>query len=72
MKKKTLIRQVIPSVIFIAVMITIKFLEGYFQLHWAKYGVFPRSLEGFLGIITSPFVHGDWKHVINNLSLIHI
>ena len=28
--------------------------------------MFPRSIEGFLGILTSPFIHGDWKHVFNN------
>ena len=66
MKKKVLVRQVVPSLLFVTVMITIKFLEDYFQVRWAKYGVFPRSLEGILGIITSPFIHGDWKHVFNN------
>ncbi len=66
MKKKALVRQVIPSLIFIAVIIAIKLLEDYFQLRWVKYGVFPRSLEGVLGIVFSPFIHGDWKHLFNN------
>lgn len=66
MKQKVLVRQVVPSLLFVVVMITIKLLEDYFQVRWAKYGVFPRSLEGVLGIITSPFIHGDWKHVFNN------
>ena len=66
MKKKVLFRQVVPSLLFVAIIITTKFLEEYLQVRWAKYGVFPRSLEGILGIITSPFIHGDWKHVFNN------
>tara|TARA_B100000900_G_scaffold40640_1_gene30433 strand:+ start:5505 stop:6140 length:636 start_codon:yes stop_codon:yes gene_type:complete len=66
MKKKALVRQVIPSLLFVTIMITIKFLEDYLQARLTKYGVFPRSLEGVLCIITSPFIHGDWKHVFNN------
>ena len=66
MKKKVLFRQVVPSLLFVTIIITTKFLEDYFQVRWTKYGVFPRSLEGALAIITSPFIHGDWKHVFNN------
>ena len=66
MKKKILFRQVVPSLLFVAIIITTKLLEDYFQVRWTKYGVFPRSLEGALAIITSPFIHGDWKHVFNN------
>jgi len=66
MKKKVLFRQVVPSLLFVAIIITTKFLEDSFQVRWTKYGVFPRSLEGALAIITSPFIHGDWKHVFNN------
>lgn len=30
------------------------------------YGVFPRTKEGALGILTYPFIHGDLNHIINN------
>lgn len=32
-----------------------------------RFGVFPRSMDGMLGIFTSPFVHGSWKHFFSNL-----
>lgn len=66
MSPKLLIRQVAPSLIFVALIIFVKILEEYFQLSLEKYGVFPRSIEGILGIITSPSIHGDWKHIFNN------
>ena len=66
MSLKFLFRQVVPSLIFVSVIITIKILEEYFQLRLEKYGIFPRSIKGILGIITSPFTHADWKHVFNN------
>ena len=66
MSPKLLIRQVAPSLIFVALIIFVKILEEYFQLSLEKYGVFPRSIEGILGIITSPSIHGDWTHIFNN------
>lgn len=31
-----------------------------------QFGVFPRRLFGLRGILTSPFVHGGFQHLINN------
>ena len=38
-------------------------LEDYPML---GYGIYPRAIEGLTGIVTAPFVHGDWNHLINN------
>ncbi len=35
-------------------------------LEFYSLGVFPRSVDGLLGIITSPFIHGDFQHLIAN------
>ncbi|SFC02817.1 Membrane associated serine protease, rhomboid family [Flexibacter flexilis DSM 6793] len=33
-------------------------------------GIFPRTVSGLLGIITSPFIHSDWEHLAaNSLSI---
>ena len=32
----------------------------------SQFGIFPREFNGSLGIITAPFVHGDWQHLISN------
>ena len=31
-----------------------------------KFGVLPRELSGLFGIVAMPFLHGDWKHIVNN------
>jgi len=31
-----------------------------------KFGVIPREFKGLFGIIAMPFLHGDWKHIVNN------
>lgn len=45
------------------------FLYDYnFNLNLYEYGVFPRKLEGLLGILTSPFIHStaNYSHLLNN------
>jgi membrane associated rhomboid family serine protease len=31
--------------------------------HW---GIFPREVDGLIGIITAPFIHGSWEHLSSN------
>lgn len=41
-------------------------VQWLFGLEFYSLGVFPRSVDGLLGIITSPFIHGDFQHLIAN------
>jgi membrane associated rhomboid family serine protease len=47
-------------------MWVIKLLEYIFVLDFKTFGIYPRQFESLRGIITSPFIHGDFKHLINN------
>lgn len=51
---------------FVLLLILIEWLEGFYDWRLGSYGVFPRNFEGLRGILFSPFIHGDWKHVFNN------
>ncbi|BBG60595.1 rhomboid family intramembrane serine protease [Providencia rustigianii] len=31
------------------------------------FGIIPRTLNGLVGIIFAPFIHGDWEHLLSNL-----
>ncbi|MCS6968637.1 MAG: rhomboid family intramembrane serine protease [Cytophagales bacterium] len=46
-------------------------IVGWVQLsndfNWARLGVFPRTLSGMIGIVTTPLIHGDWLHLFSNL-----
>ncbi len=33
---------------------------------FAQYGIYPRKLEGLIGIITAPLIHGDIEHLFSN------
>jgi len=64
-KKKLLYSLVYPSV-FILVLWIIKIIEYIFGLDLGFLGVFPRKASGLIGIITSPFIHGDFQHLFAN------
>jgi membrane associated rhomboid family serine protease len=64
-KKGGLISIVIPvGIVFL--MWAIFLLDQEFDLHLSEYGLYPRKVEGLLGIFTIPFIHGSFSHIINN------
>lgn len=37
-----------------------------FDLSFVQFGIYPRSINGLIGIITSPLIHGSFNHLFNN------
>ena len=54
--------------VFILFLWLIHFINYYFVLNLHELGIFPRSLEGLIGIFFSPIIHSssDHNHIINN------
>lgn len=50
----------------ILVMVLLKFIEVFDHQNFVSFGVIPRSINGLLGILTGPLIHGDWQHLANN------
>ncbi|MFT6877529.1 MAG: membrane associated rhomboid family serine protease [Granulosicoccus sp.] len=50
--------------IFIALIWIIFALDSFLPLE--TYGLVPRTLRGLAGIVTMPFLHGDFKHLLGN------
>lgn len=67
-KQTTILSSVIIPAILVSVLVLIKLGEVVFDTSLAKYGIFPRQTSGLLGIFTFPFIHADWKHLLNNSS----
>ncbi|MEM7107039.1 MAG: rhomboid family intramembrane serine protease [Bacteroidota bacterium] len=55
-----------PALCFTALLWIIKLLEIGFKADFGRYGTYPRTLYGSLGIITSPLIHGDFYHLLSN------
>lgn len=56
---------ILPA-LFILVLFVVEWIDYTYGMHFAKYGVLPRNLEGLKGVLLSPFIHSDWKHLTNN------
>ena len=59
-------RSLLFPVFFVTVLWVIKLLEYAFSLDLYYLGIYPLKLEGLIGIITSPLIHGDFQHLFNN------
>jgi membrane associated rhomboid family serine protease len=64
-RKKLLLSSIIPF-IFIFTMWMVKLVEVVFELNFSYFGIHPWSVDGLAGIILSPFIHADFKHLFNN------
>ncbi len=51
---------------FVLAMWIVFWIEVRFKVDFGDYGILPRSWSGLRGILLSPFLHGDIKHLYNN------
>lgn len=61
-----LLKAAVFPVIFVVIILAIKLLEVLLDVSFSRFGMLPRNVGRLVGIITYPFIHGDWKHVFNN------
>lgn len=64
-RKKLLLSMIIPGVLII-LMWLVKLTELAFNTDFYTYGIYPLSAGGLRGILFSPFIHADFKHLFNN------
>ncbi len=55
----------IPLSIIFAIWF-IYWIEIKFGFNFNRFGVFPRTFKGLRGVLFSPFIHSDTKHLFNN------
>ncbi len=65
-EKKQLFRAILPGVLLAGFMWLIKVLEVVLGQDWGKYGLYPKEIFGVKGIITMPFLHGSFSHLMAN------
>jgi membrane associated rhomboid family serine protease len=66
-EEKSIIRRSIWfPVLFVAILWIIKLLENYFHWNLSGLGIRPRIPAGLVGIITAPFIHADYDHLLSN------
>ena len=60
----TVRRDFLAIVIFIGIIWLVFLFDRFLPLE--QYGLVPRNLNGLVGIIAMPFLHGDLSHIISN------
>lgn len=52
--------------LFVFTIWLVYLVEIKFGWNFNKFGVFPRNFSGLKGVLCSPFIHSDTKHLFNN------
>ena len=65
-KNNDLLRKLIFPTSIVALMWLVKIIEVAQDIRYTRWGIFPRVWEGIVGILTAPFIHKDWQHLMSN------
>ncbi|MGB0837808.1 MAG: rhomboid family intramembrane serine protease [Flavobacteriaceae bacterium] len=57
---------ILLPIVFLALMWIVYMMEWKMGWNFNGLGVYPRRLDGLIGVITGPFIHGSAKHLFNN------
>lgn len=55
----------IPVLALVSIWV-VYIIEIGFGLNFNSYGIYPKTIIGLRGILFSPFIHSDTKHLLNN------
>lgn len=64
-RKKLLLGMFIPA-LFVFIMWFVKIIELLFGIDLSFLGIYPLEIKGLPGILCSPLVHDNFKHLISN------
>jgi len=65
-EKKELRLVVVYSTLLTALPWIVHTINVVFSLHLKRYGLHPMEVRGLFGVMTMPFLHADWEHLISN------
>lgn len=66
MKNKAIWRVISWPLFFVVTLWIIESLSVYFNFRLVWLGIIPRTISGIPGIIFSPFIHGNYDHLLSN------
>ena len=64
-RKKFLGSLIIP-LILVTLMWLVKIIEISLDIDLGRWGIAPHTAKGIIGILTLPFLHGSWEHLLSN------
>lgn len=64
--RRRLVTALLPPTLLVGLMWIVFAFDKVYHLDLYRVGLMPRSSQGLLGIVTSPFIHADLGHITNN------
>ena len=64
-RKKFFLSLIIPGILVFFMWLT-RIIELLFEIDLVHFGIYPLTLKGLPGILFSPFIHADFRHLFNN------
>jgi membrane associated rhomboid family serine protease len=65
-EQKQILYALFFPVLFIIALWLIRLTEQSLGVDWSSWGIYPGKISGLRGIITSPLIHADAKHLFSN------
>ena len=65
-EKKFFFRSMSYGLVIVSLLWLVKLVEVIFNIQFTFLGVYPQSVNGLIGIVFSPLIHGDFSHLISN------
>ena len=65
-ERRKFIGSLIIPLFIVALMWLTKLTEVCFGIDLVKWGLVPHTAKGLVGILTMPFLHGNWEHLLAN------
>ena len=65
-RKKFLGSLAIPALLT-TIMLSVKVIETAFGIDMSRWGIAPQTAHGLIGVLTLPFLHGSWEHLLTNI-----
>lgn len=54
------------SILLVLVLWIVKLSENFFSLDLSVIGLYPREIQGLLGVLFTPFIHSNFDHLFSN------
>jgi len=65
-EKQKITRSILYPLLFVSLLWFIKLIEIGFEIELFRFGLYPRSFKGLIGIATSPLIHSSFNHLFSN------
>ncbi|MBI3502560.1 MAG: rhomboid family intramembrane serine protease [Bacteroidetes bacterium] len=65
-EKQKIFRSIFFPSLFVAILWGVKIFENVFGINFIQFGLYPRSWQGLLGILTCPLIHSSFNHLFSN------